>query len=131
MAWQGAAHIERALRSRGARTSLAKALGKDPASITRWISGVRPDPALWPAIEQHLGLEPGTLGDSVSSPVDERLDRIEAQLATMHAQLESTAQAVLALSGQLGIVLETLSQPPAPPTARRKGATGARQPADR
>jgi len=47
---------------------------------------------MWPKIEAHLGLEPGALGDTVTSPMDEQLLVVQAQIAelaaTMQAQLD-------------------------------------------
>lgn len=53
---------------RGSITRLAEAVGVTSASTSRWVSGQSsPDPALWPKIEAHLGLKPGTLSEAARS----------------------------------------------------------------
>ena len=87
MTWQGSIYIEQATRARGARTRLAEAVGKDLATVSRWANGSRPEATLWPAIEAHLGLAPGTLGDTVTSPVDLQLQGMQSQLDDLRKQL--------------------------------------------
>lgn len=46
----------------GAQSGLARAAGVEPPSVARWRTGVNPpEPTRWPAIEEYLGLEPGTI----------------------------------------------------------------------
>ena len=96
MNWQGSHHLERALRPRGAAARLALALGKNQATVSRWARGTQPDPALWPAIEDALGLERGTLGEPPMSP-GAQLDALERRVSVLTDGLDRLAKSVAEL----------------------------------
>ena len=98
MEWPASRVIAAALRPRGAARRLSLALNKDQSTITRWAHGARPDPTLWPGIEHHLGLAPGTLNDA-SRPGDDL-----AELRDRVAQLEQSVLALLRLAAKDGAV---------------------------
>lgn len=84
-------------RPRGAKSALAAALGIPAATVSHWYSRHQsPEPSRWPAIEQHFGLDEGTLralaGLDASAievrftQIEERLGAIETALAKLRPQ---------------------------------------------
>lgn len=110
MAWAGSAHIDQALRAQGpgANTRLAEAVGVSLGAVGRWALGARPNPLLWPKIEKHLGLTAGTLSDTVSSPLDDRLDALRSQLQRIHQTMKKQESAIGDLAGQVAIQESTI-----------------------
>ena len=107
--WQGSRHIERALRPRGAAARLALALGKNQGTVSRWARGTQPDPALWPAIEDALGMERGTLGEPPMSAGAE-LDAIRYRLATLRVDVEGLQVIVERCCAEVGRLTDVIAE---------------------
>lgn len=82
-------------RGRGAQTRLAEAVGVKVQTVNKWSKRQTcPEPDKWEAIEDHFGLERGTLRRAsglderpTSLGTDERLTHLEKQLARIEALL--------------------------------------------
>lgn len=94
--WAGAAALRRALGEEcGAARSLALKHGRDPSAVHRWLRGARPDPTLWPEIEEALNLAAGELRtwdatrggvsqlDATSAELVRRIDVLQEQLTRL------------------------------------------------
>ncbi len=80
----------------GAGSALARAAGVAPQTVSKWRKGeTEPTPSNFAAIEQFLGMEPGTLraaaGLAAEGPVSivEQVNRMEADLAELRSLVES------------------------------------------
>lgn len=79
---------------KGAITALAVAAGVEVPTASRWASGqMSPGPEHWPALERHLGLQPGDLAALLDEPVAHgSVTRAEFEaLVARVAALESSA----------------------------------------
>lgn len=88
-------------QGRGAATALAEALGLNPSSVSRWVRGDdRPDMARWPAIEDHLGLDRGTIARSFGI-TDTELS-LRQELSELAAKADLLQAAIEQLEAHLG-----------------------------
>ncbi len=94
---------------KGAYTALIAALpDSQRTGPSRWVGrGTRPDPSVWPIIEEVLGLEPGTLA---AADRDDDLRQQVADLVRQVSEISDTLDQLLA------------AQPPRP--APRRAGTG-------
>lgn len=75
------------LSTRGAKTALAEALGVSASTVGRWADGSSsPHRDQWSAIEDHLGLDPGSLGGEASD-VLKRLSVVEGELQELRGRV--------------------------------------------
>lgn len=59
----------------GVLSDLAKKVGVTASTVSRWNSGgASPDPGQWPAIEDALGMTPGTLKAASLTPTAQRYE---------------------------------------------------------
>jgi hypothetical protein len=108
-------------RGRGAQTRLAEAVGVRVQTVNKWQKRQTcPEPDKWPAIEEHFGLNPGTIRDVVGwGPADvvvrpgtvharatigedernahARIDAVETKLANILADLVELSSQVASL----------------------------------
>lgn len=75
---------------RGGQTNLARAVGVRPQTVNKWmLRQTHPEPDKWEAIEDHFGLDHGTLraasGLDSASDLPGRVERLEAAIGRMDA----------------------------------------------
>src|SRR5690554_1783366 len=89
---------------RGHMSELARKIGTvERNAVTTWFSGrSTPDKDHWDAIEEHLGMEPGTLRQIAADYFDPRYAEIRADYLKLQSRLART----LARAGKLRDELE-------------------------
>lgn len=101
----------------GAQTRLAKALDVSPSTVNKWVKGqVRPEIDRWPAIEEALSLEPGTLRRAAGLTQPGEADAI--------AQLQAKVESLMSEIAGLRARLDALPLPPDEPDVAPPSAPG-------
>lgn len=83
------------VQGRGAQTRLAEQMGVTLGTVSHWVNGrAAPEPHRWPAIEEALGLDPGSLKaahradrESASNSSDDPLAAMVAELSEVRDEL--------------------------------------------
>jgi hypothetical protein len=91
---------------RGVKSKIARAVEVEPSTVSRWTKSM-PDPKLWPAIEDAVGLTRGTLQNAYDGELtpalrgNDRIQQIVAALALLTRRFDDLERQVAEQSRQL------------------------------
>ena len=112
----------RRLSVRGVQAKVARDLSLSATTVNKWAMGYNlPEPERWPALEQSLGMEPGTLAAMATPPGSpDLLAELRSEIRRLGAELQSLRSEVAELRAE--------RLPPEPASGRsRRASAGVRK----